>query len=329
MKSLLLKKFGALDTLVVEDVPTPVPGAGEALVDIHAAGVNFPDLMVIEGTYQNLPPLPFSPGKECAGIISAVGNGVTALSPGQRVQVLVEYGAYTQQLVTSVANCCVIPDAMGYADAAALGLTYITAHFALVERAALKSGEIVLVTGAAGGIGLAAVQIAKARGATVLAAVSSPDKATVARASGADHIIDTSVPDLRNSLREQVFAAVGKRGADVIIENVGGDVFDASLRAIAWCGRLVVVGFAGGRVPEVKAGHVLVKNISVIGIQISDYAKRQPEKFAAARRELIDLCNAGRLKPHVMATFPMEHYQEALALVRGRKVIGKVVLTMR
>lgn len=329
MKSLILNKFGALDTLALEDRPSPVPGDSQVLVDVHAAGINFPDLMVIEGTYQNLPPLPFSPGKECAGVISAVGDGVSGLRVGQRVQVLVEYGAYTQQLVTKVANCSPIPDGMSYPVAAALGLTYVTSYFALVERAALKAGEVVLVTGAAGGIGLAAVQIAKALGATVIAAVSNADKAAAARASGADHIIDTSVPDLRNSLRDQVFAAVGKRGADVIIENVGGDVFDASLRAIAWCGRLVVVGFAGGRVPDVKAGHVLVKNISVIGIQISDYPKRQPEKFSAARRELIDLCAAGKLKPHVMETFPMERYQDAMALVRGRKVIGKVVLNVR
>jgi NADPH2:quinone reductase len=304
-----------------------VPGAGEVLVDVRAAGVNFPDLMVIAGTYQNLPPLPFIPGKECSGVVNAVGANVKLVKPGDRVMVQIEYGAFAQQVVAKELQCHVIPDAMGFPEAAVLGLTYMTAYFALTERTALKPGEVVLVTGAAGGVGLAAVQIAKALGATVLAAVSSPEKAAAAKASGADHIINVSVPDLRNALREQVYAAVGKRGADVILDNVGGEVFDACLRAIAWSGRMLVVGFTSGRVPEIKAGLVLVKNISVIGMQISDYRDRQPEKFRAVRQQLLDMCSAGKLKPHVMATFPLERYAEALALLRERKVIGKVVLT--
>ena len=324
MKALVVKQFGALS---VEECPAPVPGAGEVLVDVRAAGVNFPDLMVIAGTYQKLPPLPFIPGKECSGVVNAVGANVKLVKPGDRVMVQIEYGAFAQQVVAKELQCHVIPDAMGFPEAAVLGLTYMTAYFALTERTALKPGEVVLVTGAAGGVGLAAVQIAKAFGATVLAAVSSPEKAAAAKASGADHIINVSVPDLRNALREQVYAAVGKRGADVILDNVGGEVFDACLRAIAWSGRMLVVGFTSGRVPEIKAGLVLVKNISVIGMQISDYRDRQPEKFRAVRQQLLDMCSAGKLKPHVMATFPLERYAEALALLRERKVIGKVVLT--
>lgn len=324
MKALVVKQFGALS---VEEFPAPVPGAGEVLVDVRAAGVNFPDLLVIAGTYQHLPPLPFIPGKECSGVVNAVGANVKLVKPGDRVMVQIEYGAFAQQVVAKELQCHVIPDAMGFPEAAVLGLTYMTAYFALTERTALKPGEVVLVTGAAGGVGLAAVQIAKAFGATVLAAVSSPEKAAAAKASGADHIINVSVPDLRNALREQVYAAVGKRGADVILDNVGGEVFDACLRAIAWSGRMLVVGFTSGRVPEIKAGLVLVKNISVIGMQISDYRDRQPEKFRAVRQQLLDMCSAGKLKPHVMATFPLERYAEALALLRERKVIGKVVLT--
>jgi len=327
MKALLVKQFGALDTLVLEECPGPRPGAGEVLIDIRAAGVNFPDLLVIQGKYQILPPLPFSPGKECAGVVNAVGPGVVQFKRGDRVVAQIEYGAYAQQVVTKAANCHVIPVRMSFPEAAAMGLAYMTAHFALVERAALKAGETVLVTGAAGGVGLATVQVAKALGATVLAAVSSQDKAAAARAGGADHIIDTSVPNLREALRGQVHAAVGKRGVDVVIDSVGGDVFDACLRAIAWCGRLVVVGFADGRIPEIKAGHILVKNISVIGLQFSDYRDREPEKCRAAREQLFELYGAGKLKPHVMATFPLARYMEALALVRDRKVIGKVVLT--
>lgn len=327
MKALVVKQFGAIDALAVEERPAPTPGTGEALIDVRAAGINFPDLLVIGGKYQTLPPLPFIPGKECAGVVKAVGPGVTLVKPGDRVMVQIEHGAFAQQVVAQQINCHVIPDSMDFPTAAALGLTYMTAHFALVERAQLKPGETVLVTGGAGGVGLAAVQIAKALGATVLAAVSSAEKAAAAKASGADHIIDVSVPDVRNNLREQVYAAVGKRGADVVLDNVGGDVFDACLRAIAWSGRLLVIGFTSGRIPEIKAGLILVKNIAVIGMQISDYRDRQPEKFRQVRQQLLDMCSAGKLKPHVMATFPLERYAEAFALVRDRKVIGKVVLT--
>ena len=327
MKALVVKEFGPLDSMTLEEVASPQPGADEALVDIKAASVNFPDLLVIQGKYQVLPPLPFSPGKECAGIVKAVGANVTHVKPGDRVLIQIEYGGYAQQVAVRALNCHVIPDAMSFTEAAAMGLTYMTAHFALVERAGIKAGETVLVTGAAGGVGMATVQVAKALGATVLAAVSSPEKAAAAKAAGADHIIDTSVENIRDSLRDQVYAAVGKKGVDVVVENVGGDIFDACLRAIAWSGRIIVVGFAGGRIPEVKAGHLLVKNISLIGLQFSIYRDRQPEKCLAVRGQLFDLYRAGKLKPYVMASFPLARYMEALALVRDRKVIGKVVLT--
>ena len=327
MKALVVKKFGPLDSMTLEDVASPQPGEDEALVDIKAASVNFPDLLVIQGKYQVLPPLPFSPGKECAGVVKAVGAKVTHVKPGDRVLIQIEYGGYAQQVATKAVNCHVIPEAMSFTEAAAMGLTYMTAHFALVERAHIKAGESVLVTGAAGGVGMATIQVAKALGATVLAAVSNAEKAAAAKAAGADHIIDTSVENIRDGLRDQVYAAVGKKGVDVVVENVGGDVFDACLRAIAWSGRIIVVGFAGGRIPEVKAGHLLVKNISLIGLQFSNYRDREPEKCLAVRKQLFDLYRAGKLKPYVMATFPLASYMEALALVRDRKVIGKVVLT--
>jgi len=327
MKALVVKEFGPLDSMTLEEVASPQPGADEVLVDIKAASVNFPDLLVIQGKYQVLPPLPFSPGKECAGVVKAVGANVTRVKPGDRVLIQIEYGGYAQQVAVRALNCHVIPDAMSFTEAAAMGLTYMTAHFALVERAGIKAGETVLVTGAAGGVGMATVQVAKALGAIVLAAVSSPEKAAAAKAAGADHIIDTSVENIRDSLRDQVHAAVGKNGVDVVVENVGGDIFDACLRAIAWSGRIIVVGFAGGRIPEVKAGHLLVKNISLIGLQFSNYRDRQPEKCLAVRGQLFDLYRAGKLKPYVMASFPLARYMEALALVRDRKVIGKVVLT--
>ncbi len=192
-----------------------------------------------------------------------------------------------------------------------------------------SAGETVLVTGAAGGVGYAAVQVAKALGAAVIAAVSSDEKAACALAGGADHVVRTDVPDLRNALRQQIHAAVGPRGVDLIVDSVGGDVFDASLRTIAWCGRLVIVGFAAGRVPEVKAGYVLVKNIELIGLQISDYRDRQPEKVREVQRQLFDLYERGRIKPHVMACFPLEDHRRALTLVKERKAIGKIVLHAR
>jgi NADPH2:quinone reductase len=217
---------------------------------------------------------------------------------------------------------------MSYVDAAAMGLTYLTAHFALVERARYRQGEVVLVNGAAGGVGLAAVQVAKALGATVIASVSSEVKAELAKEQGADHVVRTDVADLKNTFRKQVFAAVGTRGVDVIIDPVGGNVFDASMRTIAWSGRLVIVGFAEGRIPQIKAGVLLVKNISLIGLQWSDYRDREPEHVRRVQQALFGMYEAGKLKPHVMAAYTMEQHQQALALVRDRRVVGKVVLTI-
>ena len=329
MKAVIVRQHGALETLAFEEQPTPEPGPKQVLVDVRAAGVNFPDLMVIAGTYQTLPQLPFTPGKECAGVVNRAGAGVTTLKRGDRVTALMGHGAFAEQVILDEKTAHAIPMEMSFPEAAALNLTYLTAHFALLERAQLKPGEIVLVTGAAGGVGLAAVQIAKALGATVLAAVSTPEKAAAAKASGADHIINVSGPDLRNGLRDQVFAVTDKHGADVIVDQVGGDVLDASLRAVAWCGRIVIVGFAEGRVPEIKTGLVLVKNIALIGLQVSDYRDREPAKVRRVLAELFAWYQQGKVKPHVMARFPLHEHRAALAAVRDRRVVGKVVLAMR
>lgn len=329
LKALIVKEHGALENLLLEDAPDPVPGPGEVLVDVHAASVNFPDLLVIGGTYQVLPKRPFSPGKDMAGVVAAVGAGVTTCKPGDRVAAQNEYGAYAQKCVVNQQTCYPMPDAMSYADAAAMGIAYPTAHFALVERGQYQSGETVLINGAAGGVGIATIQVAKALGATVVASVSSAAKAKLAREMGADHVVRTDVANLRDAFRDQVLAAVGKRGIDIIVDPVGGDVFDASLRVIAWSGRLIVVGFAEGRIPEVKAGHLLVKNISLIGLQYSAYRDRQPEKVRRVQRELFDWYVAGKIKPHVMAAYPLAQYQDALRAVRERKVVGKVVIMTR
>jgi NADPH2:quinone reductase len=329
MRALVVHEHGPIDRLKLETFPVPRPGPDQILIDVHAASVNFPDLLVIGGTYQKLPATPFVPGKDLAGTIAALGSEVSGLRVGDRVMAQVEYGAYAEKAVAFAGNCYRMPDRMSFVEGAAMGLVYLTAYLALVERAALKRGEVVLVTGAAGGVGFATVQLAKALDATVIAAVSSEDKGRIARQAGADHVIYTAVHGLRDNLREQVQKATGSRGVDVVVDSVGGDVFDASLRTLAWCGRLVIVGFAAGRIPEVKAGYLLVKNIALIGLQASDYRDRQPEKVQRAQTELFALYERGKVKPHVMATFPMNAHREALATVRDRKALGKVVLNMR
>lgn len=325
---MLVREHGPIENLELGTAPDPVAKPGEVVVDVRAASVNFPDLLVIGGTYQNLPPRPFSPGKDLAGVVAQIGEGVTTCNPGDRVSAQIEFGAYAEKCAVSSLNCHVIPARMSYAEAAAMGLTYQTAHFALVERGMYQAGEIVLVNGAAGGVGLAAVQVAKALGATVVASVGSGQKAALARENGADYIVRTDVTDLHETFRKQVFDAVGNRGVDIVIDPVGGNVFDASLRTIAWSGRIVIVGFAEGRIPQVKAGVLLVKNIALLGLQWSDYRDREPEKVRRAQQELFRMYDAGKLKPHVMATYPMAQHQQALAMVRERRVVGKVVLTM-
>lgn len=329
MKAVVVREFGPPEQATLSDFPSPQLSDGHVLVDVQAAGINFPDLLVIAGKYQILPQRPFVAGKECAGVVRAVGNGVTTCAPGDRVLVEVEHGAFAQEVVAPQEHCFVLPAEMSFDQAAGFGLVYLTSHFALVERARMQAGEVVLVTGATGGIGLAAVHIAKALGATVVAAVSTPEKAAIARANGADHVIDTSAPNLRESMREQLRAATGKRMADVVVESVGGDVFDASLRCLAWCGRLVVVGFAGGRIPEVKANYLLVKNIAVMGLQISDYRDRTPELMRKVMNELFDLVRQGRIVPVVSAALPAARVGEACALLSGRKAVGKVVVRMQ
>lgn len=329
MKAVVVREFGPPESIRVEEFAAPQPGDTEVLVDVHAAGVNFPDLLVMTGKYQVLPPRPFVPGKECAGIVSAAGKSVTTCKPGDRVLAWMEHGAFAEQVVASQDNCFVLPEPMSFEEGACFGLVYQTAHFALVERADVRAGDIVLVTGATGGVGLAAVQVAKALDATVVAAVSTPEKADIAWRNGADHVIDVSVPNLRDGLREQLRKATGGRGADVVIEQVGGDVFDASLRALAWSGRLVVVGFAGGRIPEIKANYLLVKNIAVLGLQISDYRDHHTQKMRRVMAELFDWYDQGSISPLVSQVYPLRDFASAFDAIVARKAIGKLALRVR
>lgn len=328
MKAIVCREFGPPDSLRLEDWPDPVPGPGQLVIAARAIGINYPDLLVVSGRYQVLPPRPFIPGKELAGIVTAVGPGVADFAPGDRVLAEVEHGAFAEAAPANAAQCYRLPDAVSFVDAAAMGVVYQTAHFALMERGQYRAGETVLVTGAGGGVGMACVQVAKAKGATVLAGVSRPERASVARDSGADAIIDLGRPDLRDSLRDQVRAATQGRMADIVLDPVGGDAFDAALRALAWRGRMVVIGFAAGRIPEVKANYLLVKNISVAGLQWSDYRDRWPQQVRVVQAELFALREAGLLRPHVMARLPLAQCAHALARVAGGNVLGKIVLTV-
>ncbi|MDX1542219.1 MAG: NADPH:quinone oxidoreductase family protein, partial [Geminicoccaceae bacterium] len=249
------------------------------------------------------------------------------LEVGDRVVVQLEHGAYAAEVVVDAEDAYRIPDAMSFVDAAAMGLVYQSAHFALIERGRFEPGEVVLVTGAGGGVGLATIQLVKALGGVSLAGTRSPDKANAIRRAGADAIIDLATNDLRDRLREEVRTASGGRGADVVIDTVGGDVFDAAIRSLAWRGRIVVVGFAAGRIPEIRANYLLVKNISASGLQWSDYRNRDPAWVRRVQDELFALYEAGKLRPEVMATYPMDRAAEALEVIRSGRITGKVVLT--
>ncbi|HZT51747.1 MAG TPA: NADPH:quinone oxidoreductase family protein [Stellaceae bacterium] len=328
MKAVVCREFGPPETLRLEDWPDPVPGPGQVAVAARAIGVNYPDVLVVAGRYQLLPPRPFVPGKELAGIVAAVGPGVDRFRPGDRVLAELEHGAFAEVAVANAAQCYSVPDAISFEDAAAMGIVYQTAYFALMDRAQYQPGEIVLVTGAGGGVGMAALQLAKARGAVVLAGVTRPERAAIARAAGADAIIDLGRPDLRDSLRAQVREATGGRMADIVLDPAGGDVFDAALRALAWRGRLVVIGFAAGRIPEVRVNYLLVKNIAVSGLQWSDYRDRWPERVAAVQAELFALRAAGALRPAIAARLPLAQCAHALARLAEGAVLGKIVLTV-
>lgn len=328
MRSYRVWEHGAPSTMQIDSLPDLVPGPGEMAIDVKAAGINFPDTLVISGKYQILPPRPFTPGKDLAGVVRAVGPGVEGFSPGDRIMAQVEHGAFAEQALVKPSQAFILPDGLSFEPAAAMGLVYQTAYFALVERGQFRSGETVLVGGAAGGVGLAAVQIAKGLGGKVLAGVRSPEEAEVAREAGADAIIDLSVADLRDDLRAQVNAATDGHGADVVLDPLGGDFFAAALRAMAWCGRLVVIGFAVGDIPSVKVNYLLVKNISVSGLQWSDYRDRTPEHVLKVQEALFDLWRSGAVKPRIMRLFPFTALPEALELVEQGRVQGKAVVSM-
>ncbi|MBK8018872.1 MAG: NADPH:quinone oxidoreductase family protein [Betaproteobacteria bacterium] len=322
MKAVLCKKLGPPDELVVEQVPDLQAGAGQVVVAVKAAGVNFPDTLIIQGKYQFKPELPFSPGGEVAGVIAQVGEGVTRVKAGDRVIAAATWGGFAEQIVVDADRLVPMSDDMDFVSASAFILTYGTSYHALKDRAALRPGETLLVLGASGGVGLAALQIGKAMGAKVIAAASSDSKLEICRRNGADDVINYGAEDLRTRVK-QITAG---RGVDVVYDPVGGPYSEPALRDMAWNGRFLVVGFAAGDIPKVPLNLALLKGCSIVGVFWGAFTRNEPERNRQNNRELMEMYSKGLVKPHIHATYPLERAAEALNEVTMKRVSGKVVL---
>lgn len=322
MKAIVCKDWGPPDSLELQDLPDLVPEAGEVVVEVRAAGVNFPDVLTVQGKYQYRPELPFTPGNEFAGTVRAVGEGVSHFKAGDKVIGFARSGAFAEQVRAPADVLMPMPPDMDFDIAAAITLTYGTSHHAVVDRAQLKAGETMLVLGAAGGVGLAAIEIGKALGARVIAAASSAEKLEVCRAHGADVLIDYSKEDLREALK----AATGGKGPDVIYDPVGGPYTEPALRSIAWRGRHLVIGFAAGEIPKLPWNLMLLKGASVVGVFWGEFARREPKANVAAMREMLGWMAEGKLKPLVSQRYALADTAQALNDMADRKVTGKVVI---
>ena len=323
MKAVMCKEFGPPESLVVEEVESPVVGPGKVKIGVHACGVNFPDTLIIENKYQFKPPLPFSPGGEVAGEILEVGEGVDGWSVGDRVIALCGWGGFADEVAVAAASLVPLPDGMDYVTGAGFSMTYGTSYYALKQRAEIQPGETLLVLGAAGGVGLTAVELGHVMGARVIAAASSDEKLELCRSYGAAECINYSTDNLKERAKE----LTGGQGADVIYDAVGGDYFDQSIRAINWKGRFLIIGFASGRIPELPVNLALLKGCQVVGVFWGAFTGREPEENARNVAELGELYADGRIKPHVCATYPLEQAAEALNAITERRARGKIILT--
>jgi NADPH2:quinone reductase len=324
MKAALCKSLDGPPGLVIEEIAAPRPGPGEVLIAVKAAALNFFDTLITRGKYQARPELPFSPSAEVAGVVAELGPGVDDLRVGERVAAYIGWGGAREQVVARAAAVVAIPDGVSDVVAAGVSVTYGTAIHGLKDRARLQAGETVAVLGAAGGAGLAAVEIAKLMGARVIAVASSPEKLAVTRAHGADAAVNYASADLKEGLR----ALTDGRGVDVVYDCVGGDSSDAALRAMAWQGRFLVVGFASGDIPKIPLNLLLLKGCDAVGVFWGEAVKRDPGGHRANMRQVLDWVAAGRLDPRIHATFPLEGIREALAVLDRREAVGKVVVTI-
>jgi NADPH2:quinone reductase len=321
MRALICRAWGPVEDLTLEDVPPPEPGRGQVLIDVHATGVNYADALMVAGRYQTRPDFPFSPGLETAGVVARCGEGVTRCRPGDRVMAILPFGGFAEQAVAEEAETFAVPDGMPLDEAGAFPIAYISSHVAIRWQGRLEAGETLLVLGAAGGVGLTAVEIGKAMGARVIAGASTPEKLEVARAHGADALVNYTT----EKLAERVMALTGDRGADVCFDPIGGDLFDAALSSLGWGGRILLVGFVGG-VPSIPANRLLVKHRAALGSALRYFRWHAPDKLRRSVEELLAWYAEGRLRPAVTHRLPLERGAEAIRLLTDRKAHGKVVV---
>jgi len=325
MRAAIVREYGPPEVVRIEELPEPSPGPGQVLVDVHAAAVNYPDVLIVANRYQIPVKLPFTPGSELAGVVTEVGAGVRDLKPGMRVQGALFVGAFAQRVALPAAAASPIPDGIDLRSAAAFGVVYATAHHALRSPGRLRAGETLLVLGAGGGIGLAAVDLGRALGARVIAAASSAAKLAAARERGAEACIDYTREDLKERLKE----LTGGRGVDVVIDPVGGPYSEPALRATGWHGRFVVVGFAAGEIPRIPLNLLLLKGAELTSLNIGPFQENEPEQAARNRAELLDLWQSGKISPHVSSVHPLDRCVDALRELAERRAIGKVVIDLR
>lgn len=324
MKAMIVSACGPLENLTLETVSDPVSGDHNVVIDVKACSVNFADSLLVDGSYQVKPPLPFSPGLEVAGIISAIGKQVNGWKVGDRVQALTNWGGFAEKVAVSPDALCPLPDDMSFVDAAAFVVAFGTSHVALGYRAKLQKDEWLVVNGAGGGVGLTAVEIGRMMGARVIATAGSDEKLALAKSKGAEFTINYKHENIRDKIKE----FTGGKGANVVYDPVGGEVFHQSFRAMAPEGRMLVIGFASGDIPQIPANHLLVKNIELIGFYWGAYKQFKPEVLQESTRQLFDWYTEGRISPHISATYPLEQTVDAIRALRNRTSTGKVVVTM-
>ena len=321
MRAVICRAWGEVESLTIEDVPAPTPGPGQVLIDVKATGINFADSLMVAGRYQTRPPLPFSPGLEAAGVVSACGVGVTRVAPGDRVMAILAYGGLAEMALADEVETFPVPDGMSFEEAGAFPIAYISSHVAIRWQGRLEAGETLLVLGAAGGVGLTAVEIGKAMGARVIACASTTEKLGVARERGADDTINYAT----EKLTDRVMALTDGKGADVCFDPVGGELFDAALSSLGWGGRFLLVGFVGG-VPQIPANRLLVKNRAALGSSLRYFRWHAPDKLARTVVELLDWYRDGRLRPCITHRLPLERSVEAIRLLTERKAHGKIIV---